>query len=107
MGSLYLFFARKWADKSIDEIRIRKLGHLAGVFFLNGEQAGGERLVSFYGKRGGVARYAGEVFDRGVAGEREGIQTRGADGGGTEELIEREAGPISPPRQSSVFAGPK
>src|SRR5258708_13950368 len=57
MGSLYLFFARKWTDKSVDEIRIRKLGHLAGVFFLNGEQAGGGAPVVFFRK--GVGNAAG------------------------------------------------
>src|SRR5260370_35952085 len=107
MGSLYLFFARKWADKSIDEIRIRKLGHLASVFFLNGEQAGGERLVPFDGKRGDVADDAREFFDSGVAGKRNGIETGGADGGATEELIEREAALVPALEVGRGFEGRK
>src|SRR5258706_13317894 len=98
MGSLYLFFARKWTDKSVDEIRIRKLGHLAGVFFLNGEQAGGERLVSFYGKGGEGAGDAGEFFGSGGAGEGKGIGNGGADGGVTGELGERGADPVDSAR---------
>src|SRR5258708_16698778 len=96
MGSLYLFFARKWTDKSVDEIRIRKLGHLAGVFFLNGEQAGGERLVSFYGKRGDGADDAREVFGRGVPRKRKGIETGGANGRVNYGMIQREAAPVPP-----------
>src|SRR5258705_14015913 len=93
MGSLYLFFARKCADKSVDEIRIRKLGHLAGVFFLNGEQAGGERLVPFYRKGGEGAGEGRGLFERGVPGKRDGIWTGGGERGGTEELMEGEGGP--------------
>src|SRR5258706_6001299 len=103
MGSLYLFFARKWTDKSVDEIRIRKLGHLAGVFFLNGEQAGGERLVPFDRKGGDVADDAREFFDSGVAGKRNGVEAGGADGGVTEELIEREAALVPALGERRVF----
>ena len=101
--SLYLFFARKWTDESVDQERIGKLGHFAGVLVLNGEQAGGERLVPFDGKRGDVADDAGELFDGGVAGKRNGVEAGGADGGVAEELVEGEAALVPALGESRVF----
>src|SRR5260221_8168985 len=89
--SLYLFFARKWTNKPVDEERIGKLSHLPGVFLPDREQAGGEWLVPFDGKRSDVADDAGKFLDCCVPGKRNGVEAGGADGGVAEELVEGEA----------------
>src|ERR1700757_4714181 len=101
--SLYLFFARKWTNKRVDEVRVGKFGHLADVLFLHGEQAGGERLVPFHGERGDVSDDASEFFDRDVAGERNSVEAGGANGGVAEELVEREAALIPALSKRRVF----
>src|SRR5579863_4225960 len=103
MESLYWFFARKWTNKAVDQKWVRKLSHLAGVFFLNGEQARGERLVPLDGKRGDVAYDAGKFFDSYVPGKRNSVEAGGADGGVAEKLVERDSALIPALGEQGIF----
>src|SRR5690348_12266580 len=103
MESLYLFFARKWTNKPVDEEWIGKLGHFAGAFFLYGEEACGERLVPLDGKRCDVADDAGELLDGGVPGKRNGVEAGGANGGVAEELVERETALVPTLRENGIL----
>jgi len=68
-------------DDRVDEERVVEFRFVAGDFALYWQKARGERLFPFDRESGDVAENQVELFDGDVAGKRNGVEARAANGG--------------------------